>query len=786
MRKSPNMLRTFALVLAAGLALAPAALAQSAPEAGTEIATESPGPRAQVVPERPEGAVAAKAYAVLEQGCAGCHQVGRVKGLRPGGRLANILALDEIAADPSLIRPGLAFGSRIFNVILNRHAPLVLTPRLTETEKSEKDKSGQRDDPPSWPEASDALAVREWIESLATQRVAGCPGRQPITPEETAAELARSIGEATADQGRALRFISFVPQYNVCADEGEIESYRQAVGRLVNALSWTSRVVVPKRIGRDGTLLVIDLTEIGWVSAHWERLATLYPLEPAAEAPLAEEVLRLTQTKRPLIRADWFVQAATQSKLYYELVGFPSRLQGLEQILNVNSQRLVERRAGVRVGVEVSEVTGGPRILERLPASSGALWRSYDLAPPSKAGDGFTAQPVGPDPVDGVERLFKPEAIRVLMPAPNGFPKFGMFDGQGSRIERLPALTEPHGVPPEASVLPCLSCHLSGARSGRDSLRAFAQKDSTPRAVRDAILALHSEQSSIDSLVAEDREPVAKALADARLDPQRTVRGVDPLVQLARGYHRGGDLATIAAEAGRSIAELQQRATGTPDTKELVLRAQYGPLDRADMFRVLNSGRVSDPPVEPRPTDPGRGESSVDEPANGPLSLQLWASAAQFKSGDIASFNVRSASDCFLTVIGIDQRNIATVLFPNDFEPNNQIVAGKTITIPSEKAGYQFRLKARGREQIVALCAGQSRTFSGIDHDFERQRFTVLGNWDVFLAEQLAAGAKRETPPEVRNRRQRDRDKDKDKENKPEPLSLFSPHARSALAYVIE
>jgi hypothetical protein len=786
MRTWPNTLRTVALVLAAGAGLssAPAALAQSAPTAGESTEAGPPPERTPSVPERPEAAVAAKAYAVLEQACAGCHQVGRLKGLRPGGRLANILALDELAADPSLIRPGLAFGSRIFDVILSRHAPLVLTPRLIESEKSERDKSGQRDAPPSWPEASDVLAVREWIESLPSRPAAGCSGRQRITPEEAAAEIARTLGEATADQARALRFISLVPQYNTCAEEGELESYRQAVVRLVNALSWTSRVVVPKRIGRDGTILVVDLTDIGWVAAHWERLATLYPLQAGAEPPLAEEVLRLTQTKRPIIRADWFAQTATQSKLYYELVGFPSRLQGLEQILNVNSQRLVARRAGVRVGIEISEVTAGPRILERLPASSGALWRGYDLAPPSKASDGLTAQPVGPDPVEGVERLFKPEAIRVLMPAPNGIPKFGMFDGQGNRIERLPALIEPNGVPPEASVLPCLSCHLSGARGGRDSLRSFAQKDSTPRAVREAILALHSEQTSINVLVAEDQTPVAKALADALIDPQRTVRGVDPLVQLARGYHRGGDLTTIAAEAGRSIAELQHRAAAAQDVKELVLRAHYGPLDRADMLRVLNAGAASNAAGEPGQRGPVEGETPADAPTNGPSSLQIWASAARFKSGDIASFNVRSAADCFLTVIGIDQRNIATVLFPNDFEPNNQIVAGKTITIPAEKAGYQFRLKARGREQVLALCAAQSRTFSGIEHDFERQRFTVLGNWDVFLAEQLAAGAKRAVPPEARNRRQRD--KDKEKGDKPEPLSLFSHHARSALAYEIE
>ena len=44
-----------------------------------------------------------------------------------------------------------------------------------------------------------------------------------------------------------------------------------------------------------------------------------------------------------------------------------------------------------------------------------------------------------------------------------------------------------------------------------------------------------------------------------------------------------------------------------------------------------------------------------------------------------------------------------------------------------------LRLDKPGRHGVVAICNATAKRPQGIGHDFERQRFTVLGDWRTFL-----------------------------------------------------
>jgi hypothetical protein len=61
---------------------------------------------------------------MLETYCARCHQSGRLERPLASGGLANILAIDEVARDPVLVKPGLPDASRLYDVLETRHAPL--------------------------------------------------------------------------------------------------------------------------------------------------------------------------------------------------------------------------------------------------------------------------------------------------------------------------------------------------------------------------------------------------------------------------------------------------------------------------------------------------------------------------------------------------------------------------------------------------------------------------------------------------------------------------------------
>jgi hypothetical protein len=64
------------------------------------------------------------------------------------------------------------------------------------------------------------------------------------------------------------------------------------------------------------------------------------------------------------------------------------------------------------------------------------------------------------------------------------------------------------------------------------------------------------------------------------------------------------------------------------------------------------------------------------------------------------------------------------------------------LKVPRADAGYRLRLNDKGIERIVALCnTATSGAVDGIRHDFERQRFTELGDYRAFLARALTPQA---------------------------------------------
>lgn len=122
--------------------------------------------------------------------------------------------------------------------------------------------------------------------------------------------------------------------------------------------------------------------------------------------------------------------------------------------------------------------------------------------------------------------------------------------------------------------------------------------------------------------------------------------------------------------------------------------------------------------------------------------LMLRTDKEDYRRGDILTLSVRSRSDCGLTLISIDAKGRGTVLFPNDFEPAHRLAAGEEVKVPRADAGYRLRLKETGTERIVALCnTATAGAVDGIRHDFERQRFTELGDYRAFLARALAPEA---------------------------------------------
>ena len=128
---------------------------------------------------------------------------------------------------------------------------------------------------------------------------------------------------------------------------------------------------------------------------------------------------------------------------------------------------------------------------------------------------------------------------------------------------------------------------------------------------------------------------------------------------------------------------------------------------------------------------------NAPEPRGG-LNLKLRADREAYAPGDVVTFYARANTDCYLTLIGVDNAGMATVLFPNEFEQNNVLDGGQERRVPGERAPYQFRAKEKGRETLVGVCTVAVKIADGIRQDYERQWFTTLGDWRTFLNRALA------------------------------------------------
>jgi hypothetical protein len=220
----------------------------------------------------------------------------------------------------------------------------------------------------------------------------------------------------------------------------------------------------------------------------------------------------------------------------------------------------------------------------------------------------------------------------------------------------------------------------------------------------------------------------ASGIASALAAPaENLIDGLDPIDALASEFRRTVSAERAAVELHLDPADLRRQleALGGGDRSLGKRLIQSGlPRDEWEPLRARLSGR---------PQKPAHG--AAPSASSTALRLALWSNAAAYTAGDLLTVFARPSADCNLTVIAIEANGQATVLFPNDWTTDNRVSGGSLLQIPASQSPFQFRLDKPGRHGVVGICNATARRPQGIGHDFERQRFTVLGDWRTFLLE---------------------------------------------------
>jgi mono/diheme cytochrome c family protein len=686
-----------------------------------------PPPRSAVIVP-PEDPRLAKVFAVFQEHCAQCHQADRQKGTRISGSFGNILDLEAVAREPHLIRLGEPDASPLYQVLLDRHRPTDLT-RLSNA--------------PTWPTVDDIQTVRKWI-SESDKRAKACKPDQLITPSDIAKLLDAAALVAGETPTRETRVVSLAHFANACATPEEMKGYRDGATKLLNSLSWGARPITLLPIDERQTLLSFKLSDLGWVDEHWDALARSEPRATALD--LTGKLQNPGAHPRP-IRADWLANAASQPPFYAELLGLPPTLADTERLLGINRDAEFAANRVMRAGVTISTLTRGPRVIERLNVATRRIWLAYDFREAFNAERDPFARPLGamrgiPDAYQ-----FKPDAARLIFGLPNGFLAFAALDGDGRRVDPLPnrANFDAAGLHSGTGAgLACVSCHQSGLQPFTEGMRAHVSSDKflAPREIKDRSLALYAPAADWVRILDEDSYRYRRALIQAGIDPDGTNHGLEDIAALARRYNLAVDLATAAAELGLTPSALDKvLATKDLSDTSYAPRLRQGLLSRTDVNKLYMELRqpsgLAVAPAEPVPTQATAGAA---------LKVDVWTDQPSYRVGDLLTVHAQANGPCHLNLMSIDKVGKATVLFPNEFEPDNMI-GGKVNAFPNDKSAYQFRLREKGYETIVAVCLGSSKLMAGIEPDYERQRFTILGNYENFLRTSISLDTtERKTP----------------------------------------
>lgn len=218
------------------------------------------------------------------------------------------------------------------------------------------------------------------------------------------------------------------------------------------------------------------------------------------------------------------------------------------------------------------------------------------------------------------------------------------------------------------------------------------------------------------------------------------------------------DMASAANDLGlpdTDFAAVLDGATGSNEVfakrlrQGLIPRAAWRQL-RASLALPGDAGLLRFRPEAPAAAGP-ENDAALD--------VGLWSDRISYKTGDLIVVTAQVNRDCHLTLINIDTHGDATVLFPSDSDPDNAVKAGAKIRIPSDIEPYQLRANEAGTETFVAVCTVNRKRMIGVEQDFEKQRFTILGDWRTFLKTahtREAMVGRRDTPRQRRARAKAD------------------------------
>jgi mono/diheme cytochrome c family protein len=524
-------------------------------------------------------ALAAQAQAVFAKHCLRCH--GNAEADYFDVRVLATLKRKGEGNDKPYITPGKPDDSLIWEFIKDKASAM---PKSGEERKTFGDEQRK--------------IIKDWI-------LAGAPDfphekpRNAITLEKMLQAIWNHASNANQRELPYLRYFTLSHLHNnskhYTADD--LRLTRAAVAKAINSLSWAQQIVLPEDVpGADGTVLVVNISKLGWTREMWNAIAKAYPYglgfanhDNDKLKDLDDKLRKLFSNREELIhlRADWFVATATRPPLYHQLLfdlfidalrkrpddpkqpDNPKRMKALDLEthlgVNVIANLLAKSPEVMRAGFPSSGVSGQNRLIERHPLrGQGAYWKSYDFK--SSTWEANLQQfPLGPRfQGNPFEKLaFKHDGGEIIFHLPNGLQGYLLINGKDERIDEGPITVvsdsaNTSGTPVVVNGISCMACHKNGMRpSPADQVRTgkgvFGE-------ARERVKALYPEKKILDGAIDRDAQLFQAALERTigpllRFDDETKKKPLtelaEPVGETAKKYYAAKDdldAVTLAAE----------------------------------------------------------------------------------------------------------------------------------------------------------------------------------------------------------------------------------------------
>lgn len=705
--------RSAGIALAAGMLLAVSGIAS---------AQDAP-------PARPFDASAAAAFDVLDKHCARCHQVGKLLDgrERPAKNFGNVLKVEELAANPHHILPGNPLGSKLFKQIVDGEMPYDVAyegntkyPKVSE---------------------ADLKALEGWITALGASQTASCESHKFIDPEAMVGFMANDLEKVTRSRRESTRYLTLTHLANICASPESMKVYRQGAIKFINSLSHSSDVVRLEPIDPEETILRINLVDLGWSAADWDKVLAVYPYNVEPDVQLNSVLTGSTKTALPYVRADWFTFTAAKPPLYDDLLRLPNTFQKLAKEQGVNLEANIRNFVAQRSAFQKSGVSQNNRLIERHPSRSGYFWTSYDFAG-NRGEQSLFEHPLGPDGKDA----FHHDGGETIYSLPNGFQGYYLNKANGERLDKGPTEIVRDLSRKDLAVtngISCMGCHDQGMRKAKDEVREHVIRGkSFSKEVRETVEGLYPPTAKMDALIDGDGKRFTDAMVRAGLTPTLKLNGVEMINALSKRYEDDIDLTLAAAEFGLDPKEFKDSAGDvSKELRPLVRRLEQGSIPRDQFEQVFRN--LAEDLTDLKLVQIKGGQAKKKAAAAKPRAddLSLTSDKDDYRLGESPVFTIESPRECYLTLTNVDEKGEGTVLLPNKFQQDNRIKAGVPIEFPGKGAPFQYKMKDKGTETVVAVCASRPDGGDKIQHDFNRSAFTSVPNYTRTLARSIAVVA---------------------------------------------